>query len=1038
MKKIKSIQSINPILFQLKNICAKYPRDEKILITPDYRVAQQVLQALARSGTPWMNFQLAAASALAHDAAEEAIISGNLQQISGPGILTVIDDIFNDLADKGKLKYFEKHQTNIGIIHALTSVVMELRTKGIHPINIKGKDLTNKDKAYDVKLILSEYERVLKAKGLIDKAELTALAIGALEKSPPARGKKYVIFSRYYMSGLERDFIEKLTGKDLLIIDDGPVFGLPAPKGFWETGTSAKKINSSSDIERLSWAYACGEAPKIRKDGTLDLFSAIGFRNEIREIFRRVAQDDTPVDKVEIVYTDPATYIREIFSFCEKLGIPATFAEGIPGNTRSPFRAISGFLLWIKHDFAECYLRRIFESEDMDLSSLGGKNIPDSPTLGHMLRISGVGWGRERYSYILAKKQQEYAKRAKKPSYDDKAELADANAKKADNFDLLKTLCADIIEMVPKIDSSGKIDLLGLTRGCIRFLNNYAQGSLGLDASFIKDAVVRLEMIGRFASGSMDVEEATEKLLGTIATIKVGASGPRPGSVHVSYYKQGGRSGRQHTFVTGLDESRFPGRGLQDPVLLDSERVVISGDMEVSADKVRKNVYDMASMLSGLRGAVTASFSCFNVSEERNVFPSSVMLQLYRIKEGNPASDYEDLLKSLEPAAATVSPDEGSIPLDVTEWWVDRLSDNGVLSDGTESICGIYPGVKHGLAAERARDSEEFTEYDGKVSPQGEELDPRDDKEKVLSCSRLEAAATCPYKYFLANVLGVAKPEETVKDPALWLNAKEKGSLLHEVFENFTKEIRTAKGVPTLSQQRKVLGKILKNVIEKYKKMVPPPSDVVFEGECVQLERDTDIFLRLNEQLKTKAVHEELAFGTGDADPVKVSLGNGKNIYLRGFIDRVDRAGKHEYHVWDYKTGSAGKYERRQYVDKGKQLQHALYADAAETMLIRSGEDPLPKVTRSGYLLPSEKGAGDGKGGVFSHDPSKKKEWQGALNTLLEILSSGGFLMPAKVNCSFCDYAVICGDKKTHERSKTKEKSDNICIKLWGELQNYA
>ena len=52
----------------------------------------------------------------------------------------------------------------------------------------------------------------------------------------------------------------------------------------------------------------------------------------------------------------------------------------------------------------------------------------------------------------------------------------------------------------------------------------------------------------------------------------MGGLGPRGGCLHVAHVLAGGHSGRPHTFIVGLDDGRFPGVGLQDPILLDEER----------------------------------------------------------------------------------------------------------------------------------------------------------------------------------------------------------------------------------------------------------------------------------------------------------------------------------------------------------------------------------------------------------------------------------------------------------------------------------
>jgi len=82
-----------------------------------------------------------------------------------------------------------------------------------------------------------------------------------------------------------------------------------------------------------------------------------------------------------------------------------------------------------------------------------------------------------------------------------------------------------------------------------------------------------------------------------------------------------------------------------------------------------------------------------------------------------------------------------------------------------------------------------------------------------------------------------------------------------------------------------------------------------------------------------------------------------EELSTSGRIDRIDRSAEHEYEVWDYKTGSSYGYKEEGYLDRGRQLQHALYAEAAEIILKRD-RDKKAKVVRSGYFFPGAKGEG--------------------------------------------------------------------------------
>jgi hypothetical protein len=1058
---------MTPLLSALRDICRKYPLTEKVLITPDYRLGREVLQTLPENGVPWVNFRMATASSLAAEVAEKTMKDRGLKRVSGAGIMAIVEDLFYGMADSGQFRYFKKHETNSGMVNALTGVIMELRTKGICPDAIKGEFLTKEDKAHDIKMIFSGYEKKLEEKALIDKAGLTMLAIEALKGFPERKERKYVIFSRYYMSGLERTFIEGFAGENLLVIGDGRVFGAVPPKGLWQPGTSGKNRQREAESGPLAGVYGEGKTKARIERGMLDLFASRGYREEVKEVFRRIARAGRPLDEAEIIYTDRVDYRREIMLFSEKIGTSVTFSEGVPASSTRPFRAVAGFLNWIKNDFLELYLRRVFASGDMKPAELKSDEAFDLTSLGHILKVSGVGWTRQRYEKVLRKKESELLRKAGDPSRDEEADNAEAFTKMAEDVRFLRKICSELLSLIPLPGEDGRVVLGEVCSGIASFLEKYAVARSPNDVDFAEEAVKRCSTIGELGRGRILLAEAADKLLGTFSTINVGASVPRPGCLHVSHYKHGARSARPYTFLVGLDEIKFPGRRSEDPVLLDSERERISRDLEVSSDATRKNIYDMASLLSGIRGKLTASFSMYDIKEERNVFPSPLMLQLFRMKTSLAGSDYEDLMGFIhsssnsagekgeeqpsrgQTGSVKLSPDpdenttgecleaEARPVLDDTERWIRLLAYKGGLKDGTEAVRNIYPWLAGGMEAEQARESSDFTEYDGNIGKCGSELDPRRSENLVLSCSKLEKAAACPFKYFLCNVLGVENPVETSKNVTSWLDPMQKGSLLHEVFENFTMEARKRGGSLSESEERSLAEKLLIYTTEKYKEDIPPPNDMVYSWELSGMREDLEVFLRTNRKLGTLPIHEELEFGTNKRPPVKIPLAGGSYFFLRGIIDRLDKVSGHEYHVWDYKTGSAYKYKRRQYLAKGEQLQHVLYAAAAEAILKESKEDECPVVKRSGYILASEKASAEGKGVIFWRDPSFKPLWQEALGVLFDIIALGGFIMLSGDQCSFCEYISICGGENDKKRSSKKRSEDHPVMELLEKLKSY-
>lgn len=1026
----------NNIIGQLNRVVSQYPRIEKILIVPDRTVGHHILENLVRAGTPWINFDVKTVTLHAQELVEDRLIAEKLQAISSIGSQAVLDSVFNELADSGKLQYFEKHPVNKGIIEALTRTVRELRLNGIASNNLKKGCLIDSRKEADMRLILAEYENALEEQRLVDSASLIMMALEQLKKNGIKEGHKYFILSRYYMRGIEREFIEKLCGKDLIVIEEDTAIGFPLPSDAWSVDKNAKPGGCSFDIERLRWLFKNDEAPKSFKDGTIELFSAIGYRNEAREVLRRIAAEKATVDDVEIIYTDAESYADLFYSLCEKLNIPVTFAEGQSAYMTASGRAMMGFLLWVKEDFSEIYLRHLFESSGIQGESFQQNDMPGGTTLAFFLRTSGIGWGRDRYVAVLDGQIMESRQDAEDLRKEGETQDAERKEKKARDLTILKEICESLLKLVPPKDKDGKIDFGKFCEGCVTFLESYVRKSGENDLAFVAIAAQRLAMLGGLIKGPMVFDEAMEEVLNIVSGIRVGASGPKPGHMHVSHFRQGGRSGRGRSFIMGLDEGKFPAKAGQDPILLDVEREEISGGLELSTERMSKNIYDMAALMAGLRGKVTFSYSAYDIRDDRKAFPSSILLQVFRIKQGDPGTDYETMLNLIgEPVGFDESP-AGRTVLDETDWWLSRLIDDGVLKDGLDAVQDTYEGIKEGLIARKMRAGDVLTEYDGKIKPCGDDLDPRLNADTILSCSRLEVAAKCPFAYFMANVLGVRKPDEVERDAGAWLDAASRGNLLHEVFQLFINKTIEQKTKFPAGEETQIIERILEDTIIKYKTLVPPPSEIVFQNECMLLKRDVGVFLHLNRELGTSPVGVEIAFGDKKEDVVKIPLGGGKHISLRGKIDRIDKLAPSEYVVWDYKTGGTYAYEENGYIAGGEQIQHTLYAVAAEEILKKNGNDKNAKVVAAGYLFPTEKGTKDGQGGMFRRPVDSNDRWRAPLNLLLDVIASGTFIVNEKDVCKFCDYSDICGGETARGHMSAKlGNADNKALEVWKTLK---
>jgi len=473
-----------------------------------------------------------------------------------------------------------------------------------------------------------------------------------------------------------------------------------------------------------------------------------------------------------------------------------------------------------------------------------------------------------------------------------------------------------------------------------------------------------------------------------------------------------------------MDTHKFPGTGVQDPVLLDEEREKIDNGIGLSKDRLKERLYDFTSMLAGLRGRVTLSYAAYDIGDERQMFPSSVYLQMYRLREGDGSIDYQKLLSG--PGRPVKTKREKII--DGPGWWMEKLISESGLKDARKSIFNIYPLLRRGSTAMGQRLGSELTIYDGYIEPEGVELDPRGNNDLVLSCSAIETYVANPYTFFLGYILKARRPQEIVRDRLKWLDPAQRGSLLHEVFQLFSRKMAGSGEDTDRARQREIINKILDSVLEKYIEEVPVPGMAVYSNEVEILRRDLEVFLDINSKL-CKPHLLEFEFGYHGKDPVKICIGPGSYIHVKGKIDRVDIGSDGNYHVWDYKTGSAYAYNKGDYMAGGSQIQHILYGKVIE--------ETMGKVVKSGYILPTEKGLSSGKGAVFERDPGQQI-WQEGLSIIFDLMAGGLFIISDKETPPYLDDSDIYGtpELKKSIKNKIKESGSELLSK-WESLKDY-
>ena len=1042
--------------------------DEKIFVVPSYQVGHQIGESLTKSGNSWVNLRFVTLPSLAQEYAGFDTMEDDYSQISQSSAMILLNRVFSVLLDEGKLDYFGELKPSPGIIRALYGTLYALRMAGITVDDLSADDFINENKGNEIRLLLKKYEEELEKKRYIDLPGLYAMALtNALKPTGASTGgqKYFLILQNSSLSHLENKFFKKIAGENLVRIPQDPVMGIIRPRHYLEiredkkSGLESKFRHQSkpgrepepepeptptSDLERAPWLFAPYKAPAPFKDGTLELTRAIDPSNECKEILRRVINEKIPLDDVEVVCPQGVTYPSIFYVLSEKTDLQVTFADGIPSGFTSPGEIFRGIIKWIEGNYLTSDLCHMIESGNLKLHTGAQKESNLSPQrTSRYLKRAMIGWGRDRYLDRLVNLKKIFESKASEIPDDEIDDRTHNYGVTIKEIHSVITLIKGMLDCLPEWEANEDIDFEDLCRGIFRFLKRFALIRNELDGEAFSYITTKLEEVAALETSQLPKEDAFERLRILLEGIRVGASGPQPGHLHLSSFGCGGFSGRPLTFVVGLNQENFPGAGYQDPFLLDEERKNLTGALKTTEDILRENLYSMAALIASLRGKVVLSYSSYDIVDERPSFPSSLMLQAFRLVEGKPRLDYSELQKSL-PLPSGFLPDRMEEVFDELDWWMRKLSSNGTLYDGRDVVRECFPEIGRGIEALAVRETPKLSPYEGMVDVNVGEIHPVFNTEIVMSSSRLELLASCPFSYFLSYILGLEKPKEVEFDPSNWLDPMQRGSLIHEVFFVFMMELKKRGEKVDVEKHMPLIREMAEETIAHYKEEIPPPSEGIFEKERLEVMQAVELFLSAEEKLKERVeplmfevvfgIEKEAGKGAGKGieEPVEVTLGPKSSILLRGRIDRIDRLSGNRYRVVDYKSGRYSQYENLECFGRGSCLQHALYALAAEEILKKTGTDANPKVIESGYYFPTRRG--EGKEVLIPE--FNREALKDLLKELLDIIERGHFICGIDVMCDYCDFLPICG-KGVKDRAKAKRSENPDEFAVVDRLKDY-
>jgi RecB family exonuclease len=954
----------------LHSTMENYPFEEKVLVVDKYSIGEQIIEAFVKKGFNAINLKYKTVIDLAVEILEKRF--PNVPQIIDATVGSQLCYIvLTHLKEKGMLHYFDQMEITASFSSSIFQTIQTLRMAGYTRNSLSPSMFITEKKGQDFLQILSNYEEILQKHQLTDQAELLQLAFQYGEENSKTI---YMLQLNLSLTYLEEQFLQTILPETHIKLPLQQVNGIKIPE---RTGIRSILWGEPSPF---SYLY---DLENAKESANLPLFTAKTEELEIKNVFQKIKSSQSKLDENVIYYTSGEKYITLLYQLSQKWDIPITFEEGIPISFSRPGRLAAGILQWVKSNYSV--------PDFIDLLHQGLLNLEDgAPSytrITGILRDSQIGWGKERYVTQLNGSIQTLKKASIAEDEEKKAYYEDRANQITWLMDWFKTL----LRKLP--NSEEQMNYKEILTGIAFMIKNYCKTSSALDEMAKQALLDEMEKVIPYSDEIYQRYHIFDKLEDLLLSLSIFRSSPKPGHLHVASYQSGIYQFRENLFIVGLDNRKFPGISCEDPLLLDVERKNLGNNLPLMLDQSQEKLYAMLQVFAQSKGNVTVSYCNFDVNENKVVSPANLFLQCYRLQTGKMDADFNDIqqLPSLLFAAEA---------FDEWDYWSQYLMQNQSLRFNTDML-DQFPYLSNGLKAEQQRLQSQFTEYDGHISID-QDYDPRKNKENVMTASKLESLAKCPFSYFLGNILRVRPIEDMEFNPNNWLDAATRGSLLHEIFETFYRELQKENEMQS-EKHTELMNRIAMECINRQKEILPPPNDRVFQIEVNDILACCKIFLKEEEaHCQTyKPMYFEYSFG--ENKPAEITLLSGEIVHLAGKIDRIDETESGKYHIIDYKTGSTYNYGRNHIFKGGRQLQHLLYSLAIEQHLqLEAGT-----VEESAYYFPTVKGLGERF--IRNQDVVVRTNGLDILERLINVLANGSFTMTDDKNdCKFCQYNLVC------------------------------
>ncbi len=932
--------------------------------------------------------------------------------------------------------YFEHIAGKEGFVEALAATLRDLKEAMVEPATLRATAgalaagsarnptaALSAEKLEDLATLYETYDDLLKDRRFYDDQDLMR---SALDAASSGEDHPVLVYGFYDATWLQRSLLQRyLSFKEGLVLFpyQGASFEYARPLLDW----------LSSWIPERADLPAAGESPPVPE---ITLLSAPGEAREALEAVRwlvaRARKASLPLGRMGLVYRSPEPYVRLVPEvMAEAGGVPHFLADG---RRLADMPAVRALLLLLRVRDEEFSRRSVIDF----LTVTSGQR--SAALWDRLSREAGIVKGTADWRERLRRQAGRMASREEREpgSQRDRIEALEG----------LRRAIDDLEETLEAFPAEGT--WTEMAEATLATMRRFAPKDLAIDrAEALLSTLGGLDEVASPVSLGQFIDRLRHTLESERCRTADDGEFQRSG-IYVGSVMEARLLTFNALAVVGLVEKSFPILPRQDPILLDDERREINqtlgaGRLPLKTHRLEEERLLFGLLCSSATESLLLGYPRLDPATARPRNPSPFLLKIAAMAEGEPIIE----LEALERLERTNRVGLGALaPGDPSEALLSREFNLGVIGPkpvdpATRRRVATFlhsnPILHRALVAEEARWGEpRFTSYDG-VMLRPNMVDRLREVHPIsgmaISASRIEAYASCPLAYFLGDVLGLDPIEDPEK--AERMAPLRRGRLIHEILSDLFVDLKRLGSLPLtpggLDAALEVLAEAARRRFEREEARGLEGYELLWRIDKEQILEDLKRVLVEEAASDDPFIpaHFEIGYGMpaekGEAidpastgEPLRIEIGAGRTVPLKGKIDRIDisRDGTRA-RVTDYKTGRMERY-REDSLQGGTTVQLPVYMLAAEHIL--SQRHPGVRTTEARYSSVDRRGRFRSVGFAAEALASRREDLFRVIKTCLNGIAQGVFIAyPEPETCRRCDFRLACGEGREARFARKRE-----------------